>query len=418
MKRINKSLHRQSGAVAILVAVLLPILLGFMALAIDAGYMFLMKNKMQVAADSAALVAAGSIQHGQGIDVAHTWALTATAANGFTNGINSTTVTVSIPPGGTGSFAQDSNYVKVTVQHTSPTFLASIFGITSTLASASAISGPAGGGNPCLLTLSSSGSGALSAIGNASLTANNCGIFVNSNSPSAIELTGNVNISAGSISVVGGVSKNGNVKTTPVTTGAPATADPFLIFPLPVFTSCTYTNYSRTGNGAIALTPGTYCGGISITGNHSVSLAGGMYVLYGGGFNVSGNVSPITGTGVTIYNSGSGTTGPNAYSSLSLTGNVVLDLSAPLSGIYAGMLLIQNPLNTQTASIVGNSGSTFAGNLYFQNNSLSISGNSGTTIPMGSVVAQKVSLNGNPNLSMTNTYGTSGTSGKRSALYE
>jgi hypothetical protein len=121
---------------------------------------------------------------------------------------------------------------------------------------------------------------------------------------------------------------------------------------------------------------------------------------------------------VTIYNSGSGISGPNAFSGLSLTGNVVMNLSAPIAGSYSGMLFMQDPLNTQTASIVGNSGSIFAGNLYFPQSQLNLTGNSGTSIPMGSVVAQKVSLTGNSNLSMTNIYGSSGSTGIRMGLYQ
>lgn len=408
----------QSGVVAIVVAVLLPLLVGFLALAVDVGYLLLTRNKMQISADAAALVAAGSLAHGQNINTANALALAATAANGFTNGIQTTLVTIAIPPGGAGTFANDPTYARVTVSQTTLTFFASIFGVASALTSATAVSGPAGAGNPCMLTLGSSGSGALSVVGNSTVIASNCGIFVNSNSPSAIQLTGNVSLTAGSISVLGGISKNGNVDTSPVTTGAPASINPFLNFPAPAFTSCTFTNFSRSGNGNIDLTPGTYCGGINITGNHTVSLSSGMYVLYGGGFNVSGNISPISGAGVTIYNSGSGISGPNAYSGLNLNGNVVMQLSAPLTGSYAGMLFMQNPLNTQASSIVGNSGSTFAGNLYFPQSQLNLTGNSGTSIPMGSVVAQKVSLTGNSNLSMTNIYGSSGSTGIRMGLYQ
>lgn len=416
--QIGASTSKQSGSVVVLVAVLLPLLIGFLALVVDVGYLLLTRNKMQIAADAAALVAAGSLAHGQDINAAQALALTATAANGFTNGVNTTLITVAIPPGGIESFANDPTYVRVTVLQATKTFLASIFGIGNALTSASAVSGPAGVGNPCLLTLGASGSGALSVVGNSSVNASNCGIFVNSNSSDAIRLTGNVTVTAGSISVVGGISKNGNVTISPVKTGASVSVNPFLNFPVPTFTSCTFTNYSRSGNGDIALTPGTYCGGINITGNHAVSLASGMYVLYGGGFNVSGNTSPISGTGVTIYNSGSGISGPNAFSGLSLTGNVVMNLSAPIAGSYAGMLFMQDPLNTQTASIVGNSGSIFAGNLYFPQSQLNLTGNSGTSIPMGSVVAQKVSLTGNSNLSMTNIYGSSGSTGIRMGLYQ
>ena len=164
------------------------------------------------------------------------------------------------------------------------------------------------------------------------------------------------------------------------------------------------------------LSAGTYCGGISITGNHGVTFSPGVFVLYGGGMNLTGNISPIQGSNVMIYNSGNGSTYP--YSGLSLSGNLTLRLSAPTTGIYAGMLFMQDPQNTQTASIVGNSGALLSGNLYFPNSTLNLTGNSGTSIPTGSLVAQKISITGNSQFSMTNTYGASGSASVHSVLYQ
>jgi hypothetical protein len=229
-------------------------------------------------------------------------------------------------------------------------------------------------------------------------------------------VTGNITLTASPIQVVGGYSKNGNVTLSPVTTGAAAATDPFAKMPLPAFSGCTFTNYAKSGNGDLVLAPGTYCGGIAITGNHGVTFSPGVFVLYGGGLNLTGNISPITGTDVTFYNSGNNSTYP--YSSLSLSGNLTLNLSAPTTGNYAGMLLMQDPQNTQSATIVGNSGAIMAGNLYFPTSSLTMTGNSGTSIPMGSVVAQKVSITGNSKFNMTNIYGNTGGGGSRSGLYQ
>jgi len=166
----------------------------------------------------------------------------------------------------------------------------------------------------------------------------------------------------------------------------------------------------------LTLTPGTYCGGISLSGNYAVSFSPGMYVLYGGGISFTGNIAPILGNGVTFYNSGNTTSFP--YKSLNLAGNVALNLSAPTTGTYAGMLIMQDPMNSQPATLVGNTGTTLAGNLYFPKNIVTLNGNTGTDIPIGSVVAQRVSIVGNTRFSMTNMYGGSGTSGQRSGLYQ
>jgi len=407
---------RQQGAVAILVAVLLPVLIGLMALTIDMGFVLLKRNQMQVAADAAALVAANARQHGEDISAASHLAQMASTANGFQNNLGSTVVTVLIPPGGSQSFAADTHYVAVTITQPVNAFLAWVFGVFQTTPSATAIAGPAGSGNPCLLTLGTSGSAALSVVGNSVVTASTCGIYINSNNASALQVTGNVTVIASPIWVVGGYTKTGNVTISPVTTGAAATVDPYASLALPTFSACTYINYSKSGNGNLLLTEGTYCGGISITGNHGVTFSPGIYVLYGGGLNMTGNISPVNGAGVTFYNSGNSNTYP--YSSLNLSGNLTLNLSAPITGAYSGMLFMQDPLNNVAATIVGNSGATLAGNLYFPKSTLNMTGNSGTIIPMGSLVAQKVSITGNSKFSMTNLYGGSGSSGLRSGLYQ
>lgn len=408
--------HRsQMGAIAVLVALLLPALMGLMALAIDMGLALLRRNQMQVAADSAALSAANARQHGQDISAATLQAQMATTANGFKHAQASTTVLVAIPPGGSESFAADTGYARVTITQPSSTLLAWVFGSQTITTSATAVAGPTSSAQPCLLTLGASGSGALSVTGNATVTTTTCGIFVNSNSPSALQVTGNITLTATPIQVVGGYTKNGNVTISPVTIGAAAAIDPFANLPLPAFSGCTFTNYSKSGNGSLVLTPGTYCGGITMSGNLGVTFSPGVYVLYGGGLNLSGNISPIKGTDVTFYNSGSST---YPYSSLNLSGNLTLNLSAPTTGNYAGMLFMQDPLNAKGATIVGNSGAVLAGNLYFPNNTFAMTGNSGTSIPTGSVVAQKVSISGNTKLKMTNTYGNGGGGSARSGLYQ
>ena len=410
------TIKKQKGAVALLVALLLPVLIGFMALAVDVGYVLVRRNQMQVAADSAALLAANARQHGQDISSAIDFAYIATAANGFTNQLENTLVTVSIPPGGSQSYAADTNYVRVTLTQPVNAFLAWVFGVTNTNPWASAIAGPVGGGNPCLLTLGTTGSAALSVVGNSVVTASTCGIYINSNSPSALQITGNATVTARTIQVVGGYTATGNVNVSAISTGAAITADPFVSLPMPAFSGCNFTNYNKSGNGSLTLTPGTYCGGISLSGNYAVSFSPGMYVLYGGGISFTGNIASILGNGVTFYNSGNTTSFP--YKSLNLAGNVALNLSAPTTGTYAGMLIMQDPMNSQPATLVGNTGATLAGNLYFPKNIVTLNGNTGTDIPIGSVVAQRVSIVGNTRFSMTNMYGGSGTSGQRSGLYQ
>ena len=52
--------HNQHGASLVFVTLLLAVLLGFFALAIDVGYLFVVRNELQNAADAAALAGAGA----------------------------------------------------------------------------------------------------------------------------------------------------------------------------------------------------------------------------------------------------------------------------------------------------------------------------------------------------------------------
>lgn len=69
-KSLRSAKHRRAacndrrsrrGAVAVLAAVLMVVMLGFIAFAVDVGYMMTVKTQLQVAADSAAMAAAGNL---------------------------------------------------------------------------------------------------------------------------------------------------------------------------------------------------------------------------------------------------------------------------------------------------------------------------------------------------------------------
>ncbi len=74
--KIFEKVKNQAGATAIIVAIVLPMLIGFGALAVDVGYMHVTKNELQNVADAAALAAArklGSIYQGMTYDAQTTY---------------------------------------------------------------------------------------------------------------------------------------------------------------------------------------------------------------------------------------------------------------------------------------------------------------------------------------------------------
>jgi hypothetical protein len=163
-----------------------------------------------------------------------------------------------------------------------------------------------------------------------------------------------------------------------------------------------------SGSNTLNLQPGTYYGGIQITGGSysgpTVNFAPGTYVIGGGGLQCSGTCS-ISGTGCHFYNtsdtSGSGfssapfTIGANYYD------NVSCSLSAPTSGSYEGCLFHQDKniaSSAHSCCIKTNSGSTCDGSIYCPGAALSFSGSSSST-GYTVVVADTVNLSGNSSLS-------------------
>jgi Flp pilus assembly protein TadG len=71
-----EKVKNQAGATAVIIAIVLPVLIGFTALAVDVGYMYATKNELQNVADAAALAATrklGTIYQGMTYDAQQTY---------------------------------------------------------------------------------------------------------------------------------------------------------------------------------------------------------------------------------------------------------------------------------------------------------------------------------------------------------
>ena len=129
----------------------------------------------------------------------------------------------------------------------------------------------------------------------------------------------------------------------------------------------------------------------------NLTLNSGTYIINGGGISVTGN-STMTGTGVTMYLTGTSST----YKGVTITGNNTTTLSAPTSGTYAGILFFQDRTITGTTAsnnpnnLTGNSSSVFTGALYFPTTLLNYTGNSSSTYTI--LVADQIHFTGNTNV--------------------
>ncbi len=121
----------ERGFVLVWYALLIFVMLGVTAFAVDLGHAYLVTQQEQDAADAAALSAASYLP--DNCTNANTHAQNIAALNGFTTGVDDTTVTaVNGSPGGTGCNADPSlktNEIRVNVKRSVPTWFARALGI-------------------------------------------------------------------------------------------------------------------------------------------------------------------------------------------------------------------------------------------------------------------------------------------------
>ena len=367
MRRHNS----EAGQALLLMALSMVVLCGFAGMGIDMGYLRYTREHMQAATDSAALAGASELGYGDVTSAADADA----SKNGFTNGVNGTTITVNNPPL-SGPNQGNPNYVEVLLAQQQPTFFMKLFGINSEMVSTRAVAYE-GISGACVFALNPNVSSAFVVSGNSDFSAD-CGILDNSdNSTAALVQNGGGCLSAKYIGVVGQFKDNSSCAPSPTPqTGIAPFSDPLSFLQPPTVGSCDYQSVSISG-GSPTLYPGVYCGGINISGGSTdVTFSPGTYIINGGGMSISGGAN-VYGNGVTFYLTGTS----SSFKGVSITGGSNSELIAPTSGTYNGVLFFQDRSITSTSSsadsnIAGGSGTAVEGTLYFPTTGLTYSGNS------------------------------------------
>lgn len=407
---LTRRRNSESGqAIALLQVALSLLLLGALGLGIDGAQLYAQRQMAQAAADAAAQSAIMSIMRGTNATSAHPFgtgnAFTCTVPpaaldlrtpcvyaqnNGFGTGADTVTVSFPATVAGVTLASVPAPAVSVSVQRVVNTSFIQFLGIASTTIKATATAGILSSvPGTCLYVLDPAAPSAFSASNGASASMN-CGINVNSASATALTVTGGASVKASTVSVTGGYSVNngGSISPQP-TSGAAAVADPFVSVAGPSVGACNYTNYSP-GWGHWVLSPGVYCGGITINNGATASFGSGTYIVNGGGVNFGGGAT-ITGTAVTFYLTGTNAT----YGSVTINNGVNVTLSAPTSGTYDGLLFFQDRSITSavSANFAGGASMQLTGSLYFPTTDMSFS-NGASAAGTTALIAKQVSFTG------------------------
>ena len=278
---------RQSteGAISILFAVLLPVIVGFIALATDTGIWYVNQRNMQSASDVATLSAAKQLGTANYATLLSTVKAEA-ARNGFDEA-DGVVFTVNNPPT-SGVYSGDNNALEVSLNQAQVRFFSVLHSSDDPNASSRSVALRATSGEACVLALDTSASSAISFQGNPTVNLDGCIIASNSSDNCAISVGGSADLSADSLYTVGDYCTTGgaytlDLDTTPITSGA-SINDPYADLADPSYGACDENNYSASGTQT--LDPGVYCGNFRINANADITLNPGTYYVHGGDLNM------------------------------------------------------------------------------------------------------------------------------------
>jgi Flp pilus assembly protein TadG len=402
-----KLLKEESGQTLVVVTIFMSLVaVGFLALALDTGYLFRERRMVQSAADAAAVAAAEEVATGNSSNkqaVANAMA----KLNGFDTTLAKNPAVVTFPTP-TGVFS-GSNYVAVTVSKPIPTFFLAAFSPKLATETVSATATAGGGQLSQTCVCLDGGSGQTLSLSNGTkLTANGCGIVDNSSDNNGIGVNGGSSLTATSVGLVSTSwvqSSNvggGSTWSAPVVTGtnkcSPALPPP------PAYSNCVADPGGSWGtfSWGPATAGGTVCySSLTVGANGSTcTLKPGIYVITGTLHFQSGagGHSNLGGNGVFFYLTGTANLVIDNGANVNLVAGGGTELGGgtaqSLGAGYDGIAIYQATGDVSPISIQGGSNSYIGGALYAPSAQVSVGNGSAMTFPIGGLLASSLSMTG------------------------
>jgi Flp pilus assembly protein TadG len=378
---ISHFLRARAGNVAIISALLLPVLVGFAGLGTETAWWYSRQREIQSAADIAAFGATLKRREGG----TATDAKTVAKADAITNGWNEPigTIAVNSPP--TSGSYQNVQSVEVTLTENLPPFVSAVvFGNTPITVTAHSTATMRTGDPACILGLNPAAADTVKFWGNSSTSLFNCVVSSNSTSLTGFHLGGSADLTAPCAYSSGGASYDSGLVLTDMdcpapVTNHPATLDPYVDVPAPPISGCTPMPSGTT------LSPGCFDANTTFNSG-TVNLQPGVYVINGGSLKINAGANLI-GDGVMFYLTNG--------ASLDISGNATLNLKAATSGTYSGLLFFggrTEPFMDQKVN--GTASSIAQGAFYFPSQKLTFQGNFAANQECLQIIANMVDYTG------------------------
>lgn len=401
-----RALSDDHGGIAIMSALIMPVLVGGMALGAETGSWYMKQRKLQHAADLAAYAAAVRLMQGDTKDEASPAARHVADRSGYTG--TDAGFTLNTPYNG------DKTRVEVILTENQPRYLTAVFGPGQVGMSGRAVAKykvTDGSRKACVLALSPQALRAVTVSGSTQAKFDGCEVFSNSNSSEAYYLGGSGQMSTDCVGVVGGGVATAGLtlnQCAAIQDTQKALLDPYKDVSEPAIEGPCGNKGGQWGtpNGALeTISPNhahssgypsrRFCNGLALKG--PVKFEPGLYIIENGEFRVqAGEMTQIMGTGVTFY------IAPTA--SINLNGQAVLNISPPsptttpaFPDTYYGILFFGSRSGTAASTLNGGNGTTIEGAVYMPGTALNYSGSSNAAQVGGctQLVASTINFIGN-----------------------
>jgi hypothetical protein len=396
-----KRMWRDKRGNALLIAgASLPMVIGAAGLASDTIQWSLWKRQLQKAADSAAI--AGVYAKIESQDAATAVNYDVDKGSNFVRPVNSVTgkkyallnaPAIGFPVGG----VDYNNAVSVQLQLQKSLGFSSVFLSSAPIITASATAAAVVTGEYCAQAQINTNATGITAGGNTTVDLK-CGMITNSTSMDAAVAFGSSSVTASPVAAVGGLDSTDNwaAGTTllPFTIAQP---DPFAdIAPPPIPSGCNNWSDNPQDNQTYPATaPTTPVCLKNFTVKGTLNLQPGTYIITGDMSLNSGAKLSCTGCTFVLTNSNPIDTG-----TVDINGGAELNLTAPDSGTYKGMLFYSDrgADPTDINKINGNSTSFFKGAFYFPHQLVQFTGNAGVTFDCIKLVTWQLTFTGNSSI--------------------
>ncbi len=426
------------GSIVVVTALIFPVLLAFLGLALDFGRVYDLKRQQQTAVDAAVIGTVTHLWRGASNSEAIASGQNDAALNNFDADDPDRVIDVSLT-------IDNARVIGVITEDEVPTFFMRILNWNELSIQSRAVAGLVRYASGCLHALNPSSRGALTVSGSAVIDSG-CEVMVNSDHTRAITVNGGGCLSAGYIGVSGDYVSNGSancIDPPPVTEVAPAFDSLSYIQAMEPTPAAVpdYVDVKISGSdGIVTLSPGTYSGSVTqeqatdpITGdllydlstgdpimvvsgrNAAIRITGGevrfepgLYILDSGMrisadsvvrvVDQSGFVQTEPGTaGVTFYNTNTVSPGTSDYwDHFFIGGNADVKLYAPPDGLYEGLLFWEDssaPDKQPGHVFAGTADTELVGTIYTPGSDVRWSGDNETT-DWTMIIADEITLSG------------------------